>query len=199
MPAHWLVHQNNLHYSANSWATATIFTAFWETKSVRGVVFPMKYTSSWRSRDRNCQFLRIRYTFALLLWQSFKGELKRQVWLSLHIDVCQRYSTVPVWNELLPATKDCVPCARGWSQYCSHLIFPSFTFISSYILSIQEHIVFLENRLQKQGEKMCFPRARWLAGLYSYKDLFTRGFTGEDTQDMMVGIKKKKNQGSSQD
>lgn len=39
---------------------------------------------------------------------------------------------------------------------------------------------------------MCFPRARWLAGLYSYKDLFTRGFTGEDTQDMMVGIKKKK-------
>lgn len=90
----------------------------------------------------------------------------------------------------------CSPC-EGMESVLWSCLFPPLVFITSYILSIHEHILFLDIRLQKQEGKMCFPRSRWLKGLHSYKDLPTRGFTGEDAQIMTCRIKKKKLQKSA--
>lgn len=118
-----------------------MFTAHWKNKCIRAAIFPMKYTSNWR--------------------RDLKEETGGDGFYITHMSC----SSIQQWIlQILPSkvkmsdVHQFIHSQESKVQHhaCTHSFSP-FASMSSYILSIHKHVIFLDIRLQKQEGRCALP------------------------------------------
>lgn len=118
-----------------------MFTAHWKNKYIRAAIFPMKYTSNWRrdlKEETGGDGFYITHMSCSSIQQWILQILPRKVKMSdVHQFIHSQESKVQ-------------------HHACTHSFSP-FASMSSYILSIHKHVIFLDIRLQKQEGRCALP------------------------------------------